>query len=305
MRNEKILELIKKTVIYRWVRDKLYKVKPKDYNQPILSAADTVDYIKELLESSNPCMISRLGSTELKVLKTNFSKRMYNANLKHIIKDYSGVFPVDDNSLNEFSELYFDEIGEIDLLGIWFNPFENVIANRFCPNAKLTKLRNLEPYFSARPWSYYLKGKKVLVIHPFARSIEHQYLKREQLFNDNRVLPDFELVTYAAVQSLGGESNFKSWFDALNYMQKEISLIDFDIAIIGAGAYGLPLAAHVKKMGKKAIHLGGSTQMLFGIYGRRWELNPDFKNIINAQWIRPSEDEKPSSAQKVENSCYW
>ena len=27
---------------------------------------------------------------------------------------------------------------------------------------------------------------------------------------------------------------------------------------LGCGAYGFPLAAHVKRMGKKAIHMGGS-----------------------------------------------
>ena len=54
-------------------------------------------------------------------------------------------------------------------------------------------------------------------------------------------------------------------------MVKEIEKKDFDIALIGAGAYGMPLAYKIKKMGKKAIHIGGSLQCLFGIKGSRWE----------------------------------
>jgi len=88
-------------------------------------------------------------------------------------------------------------------------------------------------------------------------------------------------------------------------MKNEISEIDFDVAIIGAGAYGLPLASYIKEMGRQAIHMGGSTQMLFGVYGRRWEILPNFQEIINKDWIKPVKDEKPKSARKVENACYW
>ena len=54
-------------------------------------------------------------------------------------------------------------------------------------------------------------------------------------------------------------------------MQKEIDKIDFDIAILGCGAYGYPLASYIKSIGKKAIHIGGATQLIFGIKGKRWE----------------------------------
>ena len=45
-------------------------------------------------------------------------------------------------------------------------------------------------------------------------------------------------------------------------MEDGIAEIDFEVALIGCGAYGLPLAAHVKRLGKKAVHLGGATQNL-------------------------------------------
>ena len=62
----------------------------------------------------------------------------------------------------------------------------------------------------------------------------------------------------------------------------------------------------MKRKKKIAIHLAGWTQKLFGIYGKRWvQDQPEFSKYINQYWVRPSEDEKPEGAQKVEGGCYW
>lgn len=60
------------------------------------------------------------------------------------------------------------------------------------------------------------------------------------------------------------DSRFKDWFEALQYMKDEIDKCDYDIALIGCGAYGMCLAAHVKRQGKQAVHLASMTQMLLG-----------------------------------------
>lgn len=83
-------------------------------------------------------------------------------------------------------------------------------------------------------------------------------------------------------------------------MCEEIEKINFDIALIGAGAYGFPLAAFVKEKGKVAIHMGGALQLLFGIKGFRWnELG-----IYNEYWIKPSESEIPKGYKRIEGGCY-
>jgi len=177
----------------------------------------------------------------------------------------------------------------------------------YLKNSVKVPLKDLEPYYHLNPWSEVLKGKKVLVVHPFSKSIETQYKKRQFLFSDHRVLPDFELITIKAVQSLIGNkpAEFSSWFEALEFMKNQISNTEFDIAIIGCGAYGLPLAAHVKRIGKKAIHLGGQTQVLFGIIGKRWEDRDFFLDMFNEHWVRPLPEETPQNHIKVEDGCYW
>jgi len=303
---EKIIELIKRTQLYPLLKSILFQTHEKDYQQKLLTAQETNDYISQLIIKNKPFIISRLGTTELGVLKYFEKNKPYKDKQKEIIKRYSGFFPTDNKNLDKLCELYRDIIPSMDLVGISFIPFEDYMLNKYVPNAKLTKIRNLEPYFYNNPWSKYLKGKKVLVIHPFISSIKKQFLNKDLLFKNPEILPDFELITYEAAQTLGGgDGTYKSWFDALKKMENDISTITFDIAIIGAGVYGLPLASYVKSIGKSAIHLGGSTQMLFGVYGQRWAIHPDFKDIINEHWIKPSQSEKPKNATKVENACYW
>lgn len=103
------------------------------------------------------------------------------------------------------------------------------------------------------------------------------------------------------------DSRFQNWFEALDFMTQEISKIDFDIALIGCGAYGFPLASNIKNMGKIAIHCGGATQLFFGIKGKRWEIEqPDVgKKLFNDYWVRPSKEETISDSEKIENGCYW
>lgn len=280
------------------------------------------DHIKNLLLGDRPCMISRFGSNELDATLRAFergnTKNIINRVYRYVRKDSAafwwdasirkrmsvnaGFFPTDDQSLNAFGLRMLKDITELDVLGSWRDD-EWRLRHRF-PNAVRLPLLELEPYRHDAPWSEALAGKRVLVLHPFVRSIENQYKRRKFLFSDPRVLPDFELITIKAVVSNAmSEVKFSSWFNALDHMCEQIREKDFDVAIIGAGAYGLPLAAFVKRLGKKAIHLGGATQLLFGISGQRWDEGN--QHFYNEHWVRPLESEKPKRADLVESAAYW
>ncbi len=266
--------------------------------------------IKNEVISKKPSMIARFGSTEIKaVLYPRMPFAMRWAMRKSVFDHMeicSGFFPAEEKTIKLFSELMVKDMELLDVLGSW-RVEECLLAKDF-PSAKRVELKALEPYLSRDPWSAALKGKKILVVHPFSETIKEQYRnKRQKLFLDNRVLPEFkQLDVIKAVQTIAGNrGDFKDWFAALECQKEQISKKDFDIAIIGCGAYGFPLAAHVKRMGKKAVHMGGAAQILFGIKGRRWLENERFKNIINEQFVFPSEQEKPANSEKVEKSCYW
>ena len=93
----------------------------------------------------------------------------------------------------------------------------------------------------------------------------------------------------------------RDWFYALEEMKSQMESADFDIALVGAGAWSLPLVAHAKKLGKKGIHLGGTLQLLFGIKGSRFDRGVRY----NEHWIRPLGDETPANCRLMEEGAYW
>jgi hypothetical protein len=278
--------------------------------------------IYDRLISDEPCMIARFGSTEMLCLLNYLGVKGQNTKLLDYVKGntlpwwwepgmmtqmqkWSGFFPATEDKILAFCELMMNDMKEVDVLGSWLKEeayFADVLGN-----VKRVMLEDIEPFFAPNPWTRALKGKKVLIIHPFADTIEEQYQKRNLLF-EYELLPEFKLTTIKAVQTSAGEkSEFADWFEALNHMKRQIDASDFDVCIIGCGAYGFPLAAHVKRMGKKAVHLAGVTQLLFGIKGKRWEnfIVYPYTNLFNEHWVRPGQAEKPKNAQVVEGACYW
>lgn len=315
-----ILKVCRKTY------QKVFRPKPVVFNWE--KDNDKVsDLIYKLLLNDEPCMVARFGSVELNALSNYMAiKEMRGNILKYIqgkqpqwwwnqkglsqMKNNAGFFPANTGMIEKFYQLMINDIPNVDILGSW-RP-EEVYFKKFLENAIKVYLLCLEPYWSKNPWSRALEGKHVLVVHPFAEDIINQYKNhREQLFEDKRVLPKFaSLRVVKAVQSIGGESNgFQDWFEALDWMKTEMDKASYDVALIGCGAYGFPLAAHAKRTGHKAVHLGGALQLLFGIRGKRWDSNYNtiynYSSLFNNYWTHPQEHTKPLGFNKVEDGCYW
>lgn len=281
--------------------------------EKILTAWECNQYISNKIQGDQPFLAGRFGATELFCVRTfDFQLESKYGKALSQMQMWSGFFSAQTKNGIKFKDLMIDCIPQADVMGIWMLPFEDYYLNKYGnDNLKTTYLLDLEPWSSPEePWSAALKGKKVLVIHPFKETIEQQYQRREKIFSGTNILPEFELKTLKAVQTVAGEKDvrFPTWFDALEWMYQEAMKIDFDVAIIGCGAYGFPLAAKLKLAGKQAIHLAGATQLLFGIKGKRWEENDAFayvQKFFNDAWVYPSDEDKPKEAAKVENGCYW
>jgi len=290
------------------------KFRKPGFRRPIRFGQEGQNRIGKLISGGRPLMVTRLGGVEMSCLRVYLErkrdkKKAYSEKIRAAMSCNAGFFPVDDDSLDSFSQMYLDHLTQADVLGVWFYEHEDFFCNTYCPDAELVENLSLEPFRFANPWSGKLEGKKVLVVHPFVESIRKQYAeKRRLLFDDPDVLPEFELKTVQAVQSIAGSPvRFGTWFDAYRHMCDRIADTDFDICLIGAGAYGLPLASFAKGLGKQAIHMGGVTQILFGIKGRRWEKEyaDSTAKLFNEHWIRPLGSETPSGSERVEKGCYW
>ena len=279
----------------------------------LYNASEIHEKISASIDSGDAFLVGRYGATELLMMRNIEFKlnRKISSSLQQLVQR-SGFFPNDIQYASKFVDIMKKTSNECNIFGFWFNEFEEYFVKKYIPqNAKCTYLFNIEPWSNPfNPWTKRLKGKKVLVIHPFAETIKQQYQHREDIFPGTDILPEFELKILKAVQTVAGitDDRFDTWFDALEWMYQEAMKIDFDVAIIGCGAYGFPLAGKIKKAGKQAIHLAGATQLLFGIKGKRWDTNPAFEYVrkwYNDAWVYPCNADTPKLANKVEGGCYW
>ena len=304
--------------LYDWRRRQVWGkitgrgIQYKTYcGKPIMDFQEANRVIGDAIVASNPFMVGRLGSSELEALQTvNETNDGFDYSPEkalHQLCHYSGFFPEDKELLKEFAKIMKDSMNQADMFGVWNLKLEEYEIKKNANNPMICKLAAIEPFFCDNPWTKALAGKKVLVIHPFSNTIKSQYSKRELLFDNKEILPEFELIVQTAVQTIANnrDSRFLNWFEALEYMYNRAMKVDFDVAIIGCGAYGFPLAAKIKKAGRIAIHMGGSTQCLFGIIGKRWENHKLYieKKLINSNWVRPME--QPENYSSIEEGCYW
>ena len=264
--------------------------------------------IEAALRRGDPFCAGRMGHVEARILgewqllRGNWSR----ATLLEAHTN-AGIFPLSDGGLESFAATYGQALGAVDLLGFWQSDHQaRLVAGLESPPI-LCPLAALEPFRQRRPWSEALAGRSVLVVHPFAASIEAQYQRhRAALFDDPRVLPPFRLqVLRPPLTHAPRTEGFANWNDALRSLQERVLGLSFDVTLVGCGAYGLPLAAAIRQEGRQAIHLGGALQLLFGIHGRRWDSDPQIQRLSNAYWIRPSPLETPESAASIEGGCYW
>lgn len=150
-----------------------------------------------------------------------------------------------------------------------------------------------------------MKGKKILVVSSFATLIEQQY-------NSGNVLklglnfPDtlgIEGVTFPyCFQNNGPDNNY---FETLNKVFDMIKEKEFDIALLGCGAYGHMLTHKIHEdLDKEAIYIGGCITNLFGILSAREREHTDL--VSNEFWITHIPEEyRPDNYKTVENGCYW
>ena len=85
-------------------------------------------------------------------------------------------------------------------------------------------------------------------------------------------------------------------------MIKETGVLRLAIRFV---AYGFPLAAYVKSIGKKAIHLGGAVANMFGVKSKQVEQSTQLSMLVNKYWISPNENETPQNFHQVEGGLYW
>src|SRR5688572_25775202 len=176
--------------------------------------------IRDGLLSSAPFAVSRFGYSELRALLTylhiqedasdlrkifSFAKGKkvepwWSDNTIKIITHNAGVFPNDIGTIEKFCQLTLREMQYIDVLGSWLGG-EAWIKSKL-PHTKFMRFHDFYHFLHRDPWTIALKDKKILVVHPFSKSIQSQYKLKDKIFTGVHTLPAFHLITYQAVQSI-------------------------------------------------------------------------------------------------------
>lgn len=289
------------------------------YGRPILDSTQGNALLLDWFAAAEPKAAGKIGDTELEVLvkyeqfsgdPESFYESISKGHELELLHLNCGVFPKRQDVLIRWAETYLEALGSIDLLAVWHNTGEAEIISEHAPQATLAEVRSLEPYYHDRPWSRILGQKRVTVVTPFADSITRQHARYsgKDLFpHAPNVLPEFELsVVRAPFSAALAPPTHPDWHAALGDLKERIADTSFDLCLIGAGAWSLPLCGFVRnELSRPAIHLGGALQILFGIRGKRWESHPVIKGLFNESWIRPFQHETPRRQWMNDGGAYW
>ncbi|QCG92158.1 hypothetical protein [Azospirillum sp. TSH100] len=278
-------------------------------SRPVATPEDGNHLIAGVIRDGRPAAIGKIGNSELRLaLRWMSGSPVRFPNwLREEALVGPGVFPADDRTLGRFCEFWLERLGTLDLLGVWYNAGEARVVREAAPEARCIGLEALEPYRFAEPWSHALAGRRVVLVTPFARTAAVQYERRHLLWSGKPTpLPDFDLRIVAAPFSPAlVPPSHPDWFARCEDLASQLERSPFDVALIGAGALSIPLCAHAKRLGSIGIHTGGSTQVLFGIHGRRFDDDALIAGLANPHWRRPLPEETPKAAGLVENAAYW
>lgn len=276
-------------------------------------------WITEALVRRDPCAMGKVGTCEL--LAQEYLDRWIQLPWPRNASWYrpaqrlfhtAGVFPINREIYLRWAPAYREAVRSLDFVAQWqpegsfLDAYEQAFLDRELPLAARGNFHGLEPV--GAPWLQPLSNLRWLVISPFCETISTQLpnLARLNIFHGipgeslSRIGSTCRLLPCPQLPYMVPPRH-RDWFHGLAEIQAAMEQIDFDVAIVGAGAWSVPLAVHAKKLGKIGLHLGGTVNLLFGIRGGRFE----DRGLYNEHWIRPLPSERPANHQLMENGAYW
>ena len=183
----------------------------------ILDLSPSNAEIIKLINKNVPFSIARLGMGPETMITHEYllSGKINTKYLHpHLLTLYNaGIYTKNRNldKIKEFCILYNDAIKNADLLASFKNGFISQIQNHFSHKYNLKQIhsRSLEPFYSLieneKPWTHYLKDKKILIINPFVESFQKQLNNGFQIFKDKKVFLDGQqFVFYKSYQTIAG-----------------------------------------------------------------------------------------------------
>ena len=284
--------------------------------------------IEKALSENTGLLVGRFGTIEFETIWFHMMTGTLKKDHLPVLERNAGVFG-DAASISRWCSEYAAACGVADIMATgWYAPIkvrEQEILKRINFCGQQCVLRALEPYYwpVEERWSKALDGQKVCVVSSFTDTIAAQLAKGEDKVWSSGAVGlgpsaavqglwpaaewSFVKTGYAPSLALGRarwECDAESWETCVEYVVSEVIKTGARVVILGCGGLAMVIAARLKAAGKICIVMGGATQVLFGIKGRRWE-NHQISGFWNSEWVGPSASETPAGASEVERGCYW
>jgi hypothetical protein len=241
------------------------------------------------------------------------------------LRRHSGIFPSTASVIEDWLNIYERTCFDSDVLAPTFYTLQTLMLLKLrCPKTVgLTSMQRTQPAGTdprfieseiEKSFCYtkLLRGQRVLIVNPIAsllagRANEATY---KNVWADNAQWWRPESVQGLDIGSAIDGKVRDEFNNTQRLLQRYIEQLyelreTFDVALIGAGGYAIPMADEIKRMGKIAVVLGGHLQVVFGVLGRRWLDDPAWKAVINEHWIESPADLRPSDYRTTENGAYW
>jgi hypothetical protein len=249
----------------------------------------------------------------------SIQKRAYETFLKYHCDHMTGVFPSTPQFLEKFTPFYLQTILDMNFLGLMGGIREEELIERLEITAHLVHFQAMEPdrsipEASSECYLPLFKNKRILLISPYAQFLKSR--AQAKIYEDAWRSVGKKWFEPASILSLEIPYSFitatqthKTYLDSLNLYKsicEQIDTYNYDIALIGAGALGIPLVSHIKSKGKIGLSLGGHLQIIFGVAGARWRRDPDWNSYLNDAWVDVPENYHPIGKDHLtDQGAYW
>ena len=228
---------------------------------------------------------------------------------------HAGIHLSNRQSVIDYARAYLAAFAQSDAYFAWA-PWGNV-ARHYMMSFTFVETNFTQPTYDAgcldvfdcrwaHPWTWGLKGKRLLIVSPFVETIKKQ-LEKPGVYPVD-LFPECTFTFVLPPRTHAGSPGRPFAIEMQDLIQSvREKLGEFDVALCSCGGYGNPLCHAIHQMGKSAIYVGGVLQMYFGILGARWERErPEIVEAYkNRDWTRPDASERPACHKEVENGCYW
>lgn len=269
------------------------------------------DEIKEKIKN-NSLVTLRLGCVEASfflIYKLNkpvpLEHIVYSNNLDDKMKMNTGLYYKNEYDRDRVSQWYcnhLEELAKESTLTSCYSVLKYDLTFYSYLNIKGKTLHNWG--FLPKILMTTLDGKKVLVISN-ATDILKKSADRglDKVYNIPTV--KFSDINYIKTPqtTIGAEYPDHSIIETTNKILEQIKSIDFDIALLACGAYGVPLSNEIRKMNKMAVYLGSALYTMFGVYSAGIPLPQD--NIFKTENFIEIEEECPAHCKNIDEGKYW